>query len=318
MDRVIHIGDKVRFLNENLSGTVSSLHRDGMVGVTIEDGFELQVLARELVVTEALVKQAEAKPKTEKVNAPLELNKGVFLLACRNDKQHWQLSLLNRLGHNLFFAFYRQTPAATELLAHGQLNDGQEQMVASMGQALPDKWGNWCLQYLPIRQFPGSIPGMEQCWRNFKQGDFQHTPYRSNGQALFAFKMEVGHFEQETDTKEPVVSKTQEKPYTPVNFVRPEEEIDLHAEALGLEANLPGDIILKKQMEAFQRHLELALAYGLQRITAIHGLGNGVLKNLILLQLKGHPGVRTWDQADSREYGQGALRITLKQQNHNL
>lgn len=314
MDRIIHIGDKVRFLNENLSGTVSSLHRDGMVGVTIEEGFELQVLARELVVTEALVKQVTDKPKTEKPKAPQELDKGIFLLACRDEKQHWQLSLLNRLGHPLLFAFYRQTPAATELLAHGQLTDGQEQSVASMGQALPDKWGNWSLQYLPVRQFPGTIPGMEQCWRSFKQGDFQHTPYRNNGQPLFAFRMEVGIPEPEVHAKETAMPAPAEKPFTPLNFVRPEEEIDLHAEALGLEASLPGDIILKKQMECFQRHLELALAYGLTRITAIHGIGNGVLKNLILLQLKGHPGVRTWDQADSREYGQGALRIILKQQ----
>jgi hypothetical protein len=313
MDRVIHIGDKVRFLNENLAGTVSSLHRDGMVGVTIEDGFELQVLARELVVTEALVTQAAEKPKAEKPKAPQELNKGVFLLTCRDEKQHWQLSLINRTGTPMFFAFYRRTPAATELLAHGELKDGQEQAVASMGQALPDKWGTWCLQFLPIRQFPGNIPSMEQCWRSFTQGDFQHTPYRNNGQPLFAFKMEVGHPEPETASQEPAPKPTAAKTFAPVNFSRPEEEIDLHAEALELDASLPGDIILKKQMEAFQRHLELAIAYGLSRITAIHGVGNGILKNLILLQLKGHPGVRTWDQANSREYGQGALRITLKQ-----
>jgi DNA-nicking Smr family endonuclease len=52
----------------------------------------------------------------------------------------------------------------------------------------------------------------------------------------------------------------------------------------------------------------------LNRITAIHGVGNGVLKNLIILQLKGHPGVRTWEHADARDYGQGALRIMLKHQ----
>lgn len=314
MERVIHIGDKVRFLNENLAGVVSSLHRDGMVGVTIEDGFELQVLARELVVTEALVTQAAEKTKTEKPIAPQELNKGLFLLACRNDKQHWQLSLLNRMGHPLFFAFYRQTPAATELLAHGPLNDGQEQTVASMGQALPDKWGKWCLQYLPIRQFPSNIPSMEQCWRSFTQGDFQHTPYRNNGQPLFTFKMEVGNAEPESASIEPTSTVAADKPFASVNFNRPEEEIDLHAEALELDAKLPGDLILKKQMEAFQRHLELAIAYKMTRITAIHGVGNGVLKNLIILQLKGHPGVRTWENADVRDYGHGAMRIILKHQ----
>jgi hypothetical protein len=314
MDRVIHIGDKVRFLNENLAGTVSSLHRDGMVGVTIEDGFELQVLARELVVTEALVTQAAEKPKTEKPKAPQELNKGVFLLACRDEKQHWQLSLINRIGTAMFFAFYRRTPAATELLAHGELKDGQEQAVASMGQALPDKWGTWCLQFLPIRQFPGNIPAMEQCWRSFTQGDFQHTPFRNNGQPLFAFKMEVGNPEPDTAGKEIAPGPTTAKTFAPLNFGRPEEEIDLHADALELDAALPGDIILKKQMEAFQRHLELAIAYKMNRITAIHGVGNGVLKNLIILQLKGHPGVRTWEHADARDYGQGALRIILKHQ----
>jgi hypothetical protein len=95
------------------------------------------------------------------------------------------------------------------------------------------------------------------------------------------------------------------------NVSKPAEVLDLHAEALGL-GELPGDEILKKQMELFHKHLELGLAYNLPRLIFIHGSGKGVLKNLISLALKGNKNVVGIKEADEREFGYGAIEITLK------
>lgn len=48
----LKLGDKVRFVNENLEGFITSVKDKTTVGVTIEDDFEIPVLASELVKIE--------------------------------------------------------------------------------------------------------------------------------------------------------------------------------------------------------------------------------------------------------------------------
>lgn len=308
----MHIGDKVRFLNENLSGTITSFGKDGLLGVTIEDGFELDVLASEIVVTEPLVKPGAQEPvRRDAPKPPPELQGGLFLLIGKNDKQHWVMRLLNRSGSIVLFTLYRRTPAATELMAHGELKDGLEIPCGELGMNAPDKWGEWVLQALPVRQFPGQLPALMAFTRRFRQGEFQSTPYRMGGLPLFAFRLdtEAPEMEEEPAEQRPA---PEPGPYRAVNFDKPADELDLHAEALGLDAGLAGDIILRKQMEEFQRQLDLAIAYRMASLTVIHGVGSGVLRNLIEIALRGNPGVRDWQPADARTYGQGALKIKLR------
>jgi hypothetical protein len=309
----MHIGDKVRFLNENLSGTITSFGKDGLLGVTIEDGFELDVLASEIVVTEPLVKQAAGQEpvRRDAPKPPPELQGGLFLLVGKNDKQHWMMRLLNRSGSIVLFTLYRRTPAATELMAHGELKDGLEIPCGELGMSAPDKWGDWYLQALPVRQFPGQVPELQIFTRRFRQGEFQSTPYRMGGLPLFAFRLDTEAPETESSPEAPKTAP-EPGPYRAVNFDKPAEEIDLHAEALGIDPTLSGDVILRKQMEEFQRRLELAIAYRMPSLTVIHGVGSGVLRNLIEIALRGNPGVRDWQPADARTYGQGALRIKLR------
>jgi len=311
MGGMIQLGDKVRFLNENLAGTVTSLKANGTCGVTIEDGFEIDVLPSDLVVVETNVKAAVQTEKTPIPKAPSELQAGLFLLFNKDEKQHWQLRILNRLSFPLYFTIYRSTPAATELIQHGYLEESAEQAVASLGMQAADKWGLWTIQTLPLRQFPGKVPTADTFTRKFSQGDFQQALHRQGGLPLFAFRLEQP-FEDENPVQPKQEISERSALFQALNFGRPEEEVDLHAEALGLDTSLPGDQILKLQMDVFQRQLELAISYKMPHITVIHGVGSGVLKNLVTLALKGHRHVKTWEKADESKYGQGALKIRLR------
>jgi len=46
---MLKLGDKVKFVNENMEGIVTSFKGKNMVGVTIEDDFEIPVLASEIL-----------------------------------------------------------------------------------------------------------------------------------------------------------------------------------------------------------------------------------------------------------------------------
>ena len=43
------IGDKVRFVNENMDGIVSAIISNEMVGVTVDNDFEIPVLIGQIV-----------------------------------------------------------------------------------------------------------------------------------------------------------------------------------------------------------------------------------------------------------------------------
>jgi hypothetical protein len=64
---MIKLGDKVRFVNENMQGVVTSI-KGNTAGVMIEDDFEIPVLLSEIVkINDVLDKPAsEEKPVTVK------------------------------------------------------------------------------------------------------------------------------------------------------------------------------------------------------------------------------------------------------------
>ncbi len=73
----MNIGDKVVFKNENLSGVITAIYSNDLVGVTIEDDFELKVHASEVIVTESLVKKTESPAAAAKVTAEKEVKAGM-------------------------------------------------------------------------------------------------------------------------------------------------------------------------------------------------------------------------------------------------
>lgn len=58
----MNIGDKVRFLNDIGGGTVTAFRSGGVVLVEDEDGFDIPVLASEVVVVESSVAETKKKP----------------------------------------------------------------------------------------------------------------------------------------------------------------------------------------------------------------------------------------------------------------
>ncbi len=94
---------------------------------------------------------------------------------------------------------------------------------------------------------------------------------------------------------------------------KPEEvwEVDLHVEELvDSHSNLTNSEILRKQMGALKKTLKDARKKNIQRVIAIHGVGEGVLKYEITNYLEQQDGLEYFD-ADFREYGKGATEIRL-------
>lgn len=94
---------------------------------------------------------------------------------------------------------------------------------------------------------------------------------------------------------------------------KPEEvwEVDLHVEELvESHSNLSNTEILRKQLSALKNTIRDARKKNVNRIIAIHGVGEGVLKSEIASYLALQEGIEYYD-ADFREYGKGATEIRL-------
>ncbi len=91
-----------------------------------------------------------------------------------------------------------------------------------------------------------------------------------------------------------------------------EEEVDLHIEEiLDDHRGMSNGEIIQVQLKYFQKRLDEAIAKHLVKITFIHGVGKGVLKEEILRLLKGYSNIE-YRNAPYEKYGYGATEVIIK------
>lgn len=103
--------------------------------------------------------------------------------------------------------------------------------------------------------------------------------------------------------KETLIGKHAVGPHTAV--------VDLHiGELVNNIAGMNSHDMFLVQLNYFVRTLESALANNFRKVTYIHGIGNGVLKNALIQKLKEYEGLEN-KSASLAEYGQGAIDVIL-------
>lgn len=91
-----------------------------------------------------------------------------------------------------------------------------------------------------------------------------------------------------------------------------EAEVDLHIDMI---CDRPGDLApheaFQMQMKYFRTCLNHAFANHVKKVTFIHGVGRGILKDEIVAELKKYDDIAVMD-APLRKYGVGALEVYFK------
>ncbi len=107
-------------------------------------------------------------------------------------------------------------------------------------------------------------------------------------------------------------SKVQKNSYQKIEPA--EGTIDLHTEALMPQGTgqMTSRQILEAQMDAMQSFLAQAIKDKTKKITVVHGIGQGVLKDQIHELLKGNSFVKKYRNDLHPKYGYGATEIWLK------
>lgn len=343
----LKIGDRVRFLNDVGGGIVTAYLDDKMVEVKTDDGFELPILATELLpdlstgygindddsdTEEHVTNQShriedEVAIKTEDYRHAKFKGEAFLAITPDNEKllhvSDLKLYIINDSNYSLYYTISQTEGSVYELIKTGQLEPDTKMAIKQYGQSSISKIKTFRLQAFfiksglydpqPALDVKNSIEGISF----YKAAAFSTNDYFNNN--ALVFKEEELNMEEvvknlsENDllkikqTKDPKPVKVQVKTTSDI------EEIDLHIEEIvDNHSSMSNGEIVDIQLSRFETALNTALNSKTKRIVFIHGVGNGKLKHDLRNKLdRKYPQLKYQD-ASFKEYGFGATMVTVR------
>lgn len=346
-------GDKVKFLNEKGGGVVVREIDSRMVMVAIDDGFEIPVLAADLVIDAASVKQPDRKI-TEVLQREVQLQEmqqaeeqnaarrgglrrfaknmepeGVYLAYVPHEQQ-WILTgvldvvLVNHTDAEMLYSFTIQHESSFENIDYGQVAPHSKIVLETIGRDDLNFWTTGLLQAVLVVEKadfffqPIHAPFEVKPNRFYKEGSYMMSAILGekaimvNLQPLAALRgKDNSQLQKEGFTGgEAVRNIVKEKPVIDKHKrAMGEAVVDLHiAELIDNIAGLSSQDLFNIQIKYFHQMLNSAIENDYNKVTFIHGVGNGVLKNAIIKALESYEGTKS-RMASMSKFGVGAIDV---------
>jgi hypothetical protein len=314
---MIKLGDKVRFLNENMEGIVTSMKGKNQIGVTIDSDFEIPVLISEVVKINFDDKagntpsNSPAKPFRVANNNPL----GVFLAFERQGEVDLEISLHNNFSEYLTVVVYQKIQGVFHLYKTLQLERDQTLTLGKTQLNQFDQWPSYHFTLVPYEDTTVSILKTIQSELNFQAKTF-HQYWKH----CFFLQKQAYVFKLDEPLEKLNLQALKQKDFSEKTLVQavdlksvPNRIVDLHYESLQQNGYGSATDITAFQMEVFTKTLEAAFVNKMPEMVYIHGVGNAYLKNKIRTYLSKHPEmILNFEDADILQFGGGATLVRLK------
>jgi hypothetical protein len=345
-------GDRIKFLNEIGGGVVVRMIDTRMVLVAIEDGFEIPVLASEIVHAEPQKENEVSQPKAQspsfQVNLPdseEDPRKGKLRRFAKNPEaegiylafvpheQQWILTgmldvvLVNHSPAELLYSFSIQGDNEFINMDYGQLGPYNKVSIETIGREQLNHWCRGVVQALLVfdrsrdMYIPMHAPFDIKPGRFYKEGSYimfgilgekaLHLNLQSLGSLLATNNLP---HEIKFDREAEPVRKHRKEPslIDKHRTTRGEAVVDLHiGELLDNIAGLSSKDMFHVQLDYFRKTLDSAIEQEYDKVTYIHGVGNGVLKQAIINALDAYEGTAS-RMASVSKFGVGAIEVLIK------
>jgi hypothetical protein len=334
---MIKRGDTVRFLNDIGGGKVTRIVGK-MVYVEDEDGFEIPSLINQVVLIEQQSDTKETTPlgkKELKESAQIlsvkreDTDSKLLLALLKGNKtgstsNDFRLYLINDSNFSILYSVSVQMVDVVSHLYHGQLEPNSKAQLDVFPVLFADNKVLLVQAILFKEDASYKIPQPLNAKVNLKStqlmrpGAFVNNDYFNENAKLYQLHDSV--YEAKVDElinsqsslveqkKERAAVPTQKSPKQSNGIV----EVDLHIHELIDNYNgLSNTEMLNIQINKFHDILFENIKKKGQRIVFIHGVGNGVLKNEILKQLKTKYKGLYYQDASFKEYGFGATMVIV-------
>lgn len=259
--------------------------------------------------------------------------KGVYLAYEPHERQ-WVLTgdmdvvLINHTSYDILYNLYFEQEGTIRGIDYGSVPYESKIVIDTIGRDELENWVKGFLQlsfhkdepekiYLPSHSVIDIKPS-----RFFKDGSYQTSTLLSGRTVLISiapestlekasFKESVQKFSKQGQAKpaEPLRKKQLiDKHRTGQN----EAVVDLHiGEVVDNIAGLSSHDMFNIQIDYFRKSLESAIKNDYRKITFIHGIGNGVLKNAIIEEMDKYEGIENRMAAISK-FGVGAIDVMIR------
>jgi len=345
----IKVGDKVKFLNDTGSGTVTRIVDPKTALVQIDGGFEVPCMLNNLVVdsgsyspdddddVEAYVPTKDDAPVTfsetiipEENSAPIDDEEVLLAFLPDETSSDFKTYLINSSSYLLKYTISRQQEGEMVLFHEGTLEPG---IKINLGTYKPGNINDeemFRIQGIFYNAgFFNHVSPLDILLRisaseMYSSGNRKENDYfleKAILHSLYDWRepVKADKKEMEIDAEElkkAMLSKGDIKPAKKVEVPKPAiEEVDLHIHLLLDKYNhLSNGEIVAIQIARFRTALESAILHKTKKIVFIHGVGNGKLKHEIrkILDTEYRSKARYQD-ASFKEYGYGATMVLVKQ-----
>jgi hypothetical protein len=311
------LGDFVRFVDERLEGYVTKIIDEQMIGVTVEDDFEIPVLASKVTYVHGHGAESHDEEHIADVKQPVGefKSKGVHIAVVADAKANAlvHLYIINETSYQLLASLttLQQKDFKGEFAGIVEPNGVAKLYSAKLSDL--QLWPKLIFQVLfYTKQNQPSVKPLNVS-EQFKAKDFagakKLVPYiKQQGWMIQLDEPELVIDAEKL--KESFFKPAEEKAQT---VAKPVSELDLHIEKLRDDYQfLTSSEILNIQTDHFKKALDAAIVHQMPDITFIHGTGNGILKHELHKLLSKHPKVQTFMDARKEKFGYGATKVILK------
>jgi len=344
MSNPFETGDRIRFINEAMEGTVSRIFTDSEVEVRDENGFHYRVKVSEIVGLSNIDVVADALENNPSVENISESDKENFIGYFQNFHSCFLCFVpenLEELLHSSYSVFIINTSERTILFSLQQLESADG--ISSFGIVNPgQEWEGEIItnnhnisKYLFLLSFI-SHPSGKNSDSDTSKRKFSFTPEDFLNEKLFfskelfrnhilAFDINakdemkipegeitklVDHFSTGPLKVAGRVGEERKKNYYETDLLTNEKTVDLHIEELTDDYSGMSNIEMSNiQFEHFKKELDNALLNNYYRIIFIHGKGNGSLKKRIRNELDAMS--LKYRDAHTSKFGFGATEVFL-------
>ena len=311
------LGDFVRFVDEKLEGYVTRIIDEQMIGVTVEDDFEIPVLASKVTSVHgygAARHDEDADISPANIPAGEFKVKGIYVAVISDAKANAlvYLYLVNETSYQLLVSVVTEQQKSYKGEFADIIDPHSSAKVYSAKLSDLQLWPKLTFQILfHTKQNQPLLPPLNVA-EQFKAKDF------SGAKKQVPLLNQQGWLIQ-LDQPELVIDaqKLKESFFKPAGekqeIQKPATELDLHIEKLRDDHQfLNSSEILHIQTDHFKKALDAAIVYQMPDITFIHGTGNGILRHELHKLLSKHPKVQTFMDARKEKFGYGATKVMLK------
>lgn len=315
----MNIGDKVRLLHGTEQGIVRKISSSGRIEVEIEDGFLIPAMKSEVVIiseveTNYFGANAGAGKEPEApmpISAPKD--QGLYLAFLPINDQNLSVYLIND-SHQHYLAHTSEVFGANHrTLFAGTLNPGESKKIDNRLMKEMDEWPAFLIRFIPIQnKLEKAIPAFERQMKMKATQFFKHlskAPILEKNAYLFAMEQTTKELDIRSLNAE--LNQISNQP-DPIKAVRPPRSIDLHIEQLHPDPDgLSNSEKMRIQLEIFEKTLNQALYSGMDEITFIHGVGNGVLRKEIHKRLSQLGNIKYFQDTQKDQWGFGATLVRI-------